>query len=501
MLQLRADTFYSIVQSLNDAVIAVDQDGIIVFWNRAAERMFGYTDAECLGEAVSDFVPVRMGAAYTEALRRFRANERPPFNGRPLETVARHRSGAEIPIELSITPWRQGSEILVIGILRDISKRRFYEKDAQIARAKFRLLAEQAQDIISYANERGELEYLSPAITSILGYQPEELLGQTAEFLYHPDDLVGIAEIYAQVASGENVTHFTCRARHKDGHYVWIENTVKILRDAAGKVSQVVGIGRDVSERKRMEQAILQSEKFAVAGQLAAGIAHEIRNPMTVIKGFSQLMRADSDEEQSRYMDIILRELDRVDKVLSELLLLAKPQAVVMSPTGVATLVEEVIAFLSAEAHLNNVVICTDYLAFDALTFGESNQLKQVFINILLNAIEAMPGGGRVFITVREQAGEVIAEFRDEGKGIGQARLLKLGEPFYTTKEKGTGLGLMVCKKIMELHHGRLEIASQVGQGTTVCTVLPRYFPDAAGESSEWSTNDSEMPALDAGAV
>ncbi|MCY0875500.1 MAG: PAS domain S-box protein [Firmicutes bacterium] len=481
MLPLRPTTLYSIVQALGDAVVVIDEKGVAVFWNRAAERMFGYTHDECLGQPISPIIPSRMKAVYTEILRRFCTQQRVPFDGRPIETMACHRDGREIPVQLSITPWRQGKDRLLIGMYRDISKRRYYQKDARAARERFLLLAEQAQDVITFANCQGQLEYLSPAIEKVLGYQSEELLGKTVASIYHPDDLSQLDVIAEQVARGEDVTHFTCRVRHKAGHYVWIENTVKIVRNAKGEVVQVIDIGRDVTERKRLEQAIMQTEKLAMAGQLAAGIAHEIRNPMTVIKGFAQLMRPTIDDAHSRYMDMILGELERVDKVLSELLLLAKPQAVAMVPTVVAPLVEEVIALISPQAHLNNVMIFTDYLAFDALVFGEPNQLKQVFINVLLNAIEAMPEGGRTFITLREQDDCVVVEIGDEGKGISQARLTKLGEPFYTTKEKGTGLGLMVCRKIMELHQGSLEIVSQIGHGTTVQVILPLHHVGEIG--------------------
>lgn len=238
----------------------------------------------------------------------------------------------------------------------------------------------------------------------------------------------------------------------------------------------VLYIGKDVTDQKTQTESLLQkSEKLAVVGQLAAGIAHEIRNPLTSIKGFIQLVHAEmAHPDHKEFLKIVLIELERINAIVGEFLVLAKPNAVKVKKTDLKPLLEDVVALINSQAIMDNVQIDIVYRTPIPAIVCEENQLKQVFINILKNGIEAMPGGGFIRVEAEESKGGIVSfAFTDQGVGIPQDRIPTLGEPFYTTKEKGTGLGLMTCFKIIDNHKGKLHIKSEIGKGTTVRVLLP----------------------------
>jgi PAS domain S-box-containing protein len=261
---------------------------------------------------------------------------------------------------------------------------------------------------------------------------------------------------------------------------------VKASADLPGKQAVQVII-RDISERKKNEELLINSEKLYVAGQLAAGIAHEIRNPLTSLKGFLQLM-ATGRLASKNYFDIMNSELTRIESIVSELLMLSKPQIYELAHTDIRILLGDTMTLLGAQAILHNIEM-EAALGDEALWVkGVENQLKQVFINVLKNAIEAMADGGKVSISSGREGGHVVVRIQDDGPGIPEQQLAKIGQPFYTTKEKGTGLGLMVTYKIVDNHNGRISAKSMLGWGTTFEISLPYCKPpDSAGQTERYA--------------
>lgn len=233
-------------------------------------------------------------------------------------------------------------------------------------------------------------------------------------------------------------------------------------------------IMRDISTTKILKEQLRKSDTLNVVGQLAAGIAHEIRNPMTSLKGFIQLLEASVKDDFSMYFDVITSELNRIESIITEFLVLAKPQSIQFLKKDICKIMKNTIELLNAQAILVNVkmnLYCEEHLP---TIYCEPNQLKQVFINILKNAIEVMPKGGEVTVYIkRKNENEIMISITDEGCGIPKDKLKRLGEPFYTTKECGTGLGLMVSYKIIEEHFGEMEVESVEGEGTTFYITLP----------------------------
>ncbi|WP_182299209.1 ATP-binding protein [Cohnella cholangitidis] len=240
---------------------------------------------------------------------------------------------------------------------------------------------------------------------------------------------------------------------------------------------------RDISERKKNEELLINSEKLYVAGQLAAGIAHEIRNPLTSLKGFLQLI-ASGRKSNNSYYDIMNAELDRIEDIVSELLMLSKPQVYELSYQDMRVMMRDTVTLLETQAILHNIAIEAEYGTDPLWIYGVENQIKQVFINVIKNAIEAMIDGGVIGIKLSRENDRVYIRIRDEGPGIDEDQLAKIGQPFYTTKEKGTGLGLMVSYKIVDNHQGKIEVNSEIGKGTLFEIMLPFRYPEAAIKKS-----------------
>jgi len=214
-----------------------------------------------------------------------------------------------------------------------------------------------------------------------------------------------------------------------------------------------------------------QQEKLAVIGQMATAIAHEIKNPLSALKGFTQLQQ-EKDQGDDQYYPIMLNEIDRINSIVNDLLILGKPNTAQKKPKNLLDIIQYVISVIDPHAQRKDINIKLE-VEDSIVLLCDENQLKQVFINLIKNAMEAMPEGGNVTIHSKKKDNSVLVSIIDEGCGIDSDKLTKLGEPFYTTKQNGNGLGLMVTKKIIEEHNGMINIQSELGTGTNVTISFP----------------------------
>lgn len=226
---------------------------------------------------------------------------------------------------------------------------------------------------------------------------------------------------------------------------------------------------------KQLQGRLEETEKLTLAGTLAAGIAHEIRNPLTSLKGFIQLGRT----KNPQYTDLMLTEIDRINGIVSELLELAVPKPSALEKVRLYSLLQNVALLLHAQANLYNVelrILPAECDQEDMIVHGEENKLKQVFINLIKNAIESMDKGGEINITLTSSDKWAAVQITDQGVGIGTELLGRLGEPFFTTKAQGTGLGLMISHRIVAEHNGKLDFHNNGNGGTTVTVKLPIFL-------------------------
>lgn len=261
-------------------------------------------------------------------------------------------------------------------------------------------------------------------------------------------------------------------------------DTIKVpLFNDDGSRQGLVIIGRDITTLRHAEDQLRRTEKLSVVGELSASVAHEIRNPLTSLKGFVQLLQKD-DAQHQNYYQIMLDELNRINHIVGELLLLAKPQHLSFEKANIEKILLDVISLLSTEASMYNIRINYHTPEKEIWSECEPNQLKQLFINVIKNAIEASSAGNTVEILLQKsESDRVIISVKDNGEGISDELLERLGEPFYSSKEKGTGLGLTVSFKIVESHHGTIHFDSEKGMGTNVVIDLPIKNPVYVNQS------------------
>ncbi|SDM93019.1 ATP-binding protein [Bacillus sp. OK048] len=349
---------------------------------------------------------------------------------------------------------------------------RYYGKQARASEESYKQLIDSLPKAI-FIHYNNKVIYANKATVFMLGADSMDgLIGISLYDFILPEYHERMVERLKQVKKGKRpLINTEYKAKRFDGTFFFFEGSSMSIT-FRGK-DAVLSIGKDVTERKEQTEQLLQkSEKLALLGQMAAGIAHEIRNPLTSIKGFIQLFKV--EKHQDEYYDIVLSELDRINNIVGEFLVLAKPTAAVFAEKDVRELIKDVVTLINTQSILSNVQIFVEFESDLPKISCEENQLKQVFLNLLKNAIESMPSGGTIDVKVKEkEEGKISIQIIDQGIGIPKERIPTLGEPFYTTKEKGTGLGLMTCYKIIESHNGELLISSQVNEGTTIDIILP----------------------------
>lgn len=369
----------------------------------------------------------------------------------------------------------EGRPVRMHGTVQDITARKTAARRLEESVDRYNSLKRYNLDAVISFDLEGLVTAMNPAAESMLGYTEEELAGcHYEELLCRPDAANRIIPMLQAAFQGKERVSLDMSLRHKQGREVHV-SAAPVPIYVNHRLAGYYLIGKDMTEHKKKDELLLRSEKLSIAGQLAAGIAHEIRNPLTAVKGFIQLL-GHSSQYADKYLPIMREELERIELIVSELLMLAKPQTVNMKRTALLPIIEDVVVLLEAQALLNGVelIIAEESKQVNDRIECDPNQLKQVFINFVKNAIEAMPQGGLTVLRLRKSfEGEIEATIEDQGGGISEEKLEQIGQPFFTTKESGTGLGFMVSQKMVENHGGRVEIRSEAGRGTTVTVILP----------------------------
>ncbi|MGD8191331.1 PAS domain-containing sensor histidine kinase [Brevibacillus ginsengisoli] len=420
-------------------------------------------EKDVVGKGLEDFLPPQLANITLEYYRRAWSGENVTYEGQ-LNGV--HYLATLRPVI------RHGEVVEVIGSCIDISDRKAMEEALKKSEEQYRLIADNMTDVIGLLDVRGQIQYISPSIEKLTGRSDTLFHGKSILELTHPDDSFHVRNKIQIMLEQKQSVQILCRLLVSEGNVRNFEiKAIPIIEN--DQVARILIVGRDISEKLMTEDLLRNSEKLSVIGQLAAGIAHEIRNPLTALRGFIQLLKKQSADNQS-YYDVMLSELDRINYIASELLVLSKPQITSFRKNELISMLKSVLTIIETQAIMNNVQIFTDFQSDHMYIHSVDNQLKQVFMNILKNGIEAMPHGGEFIIHASKIDSEhIILRFIDNGIGIRKELLEKLGEPFYTTKANGTGLGLMVSKKIITEHNGSLLITSEEGEGTTVEIILP----------------------------
>ncbi|HFK1549851.1 TPA: PAS domain S-box protein [Bacillus albus] len=484
-LKVTKERLESFVNHNVDAITIFDLDGHILQANKAYERILGWSEKESIGKklpCVPEFL-IDQTLEYINHIKN--TNMKDPIIT-CLETVRQKKDKTLIDVSLTISPILdfRGNVIALSAICRDISERKRAERELQKlhqqlkdSEMKYRALIEQATDAV-YVVELNEDQLptrfieVNPVACKRFGYSREELLSMSFSSNVPPDSPM-VERIIEKIREGQTVFTLQDEFTFPKGNTMTIEFSVRVFNLNGKKV--FLSISRDITERLKTEELLRKSEKLAVVGQLSTAIAHEIKNPLTAMKGFMQLLKLMGNKDTEHYIDIVLSEIDRIDSITNEFMTLAKPEALEIKTNDLNVLMKQVVMLIEPQATMNCIQIKTEFTSDTSFILCENNQLKQAFINILKNAIEATPMGGVILIQIEYVPDKNLVNIRfiDYGCGIEKERLPYLGEPFYSIKENGIGLGLMICYKIIEKHQGEIFIESEVGKGTTVNIALP----------------------------
>ncbi|MBG9443553.1 PAS domain-containing sensor histidine kinase [Cytobacillus firmus] len=457
--ELYADLF---IEAL-DGIIFWCSNGEIIDANEAACRIFECTHDELIKRQVKDFV--------YEKSERYRNIVKEMFIKGSIrdELVFLMPNGQFKSLEFTVK--LNSVEGYHMTIFRNVSERHAMEKSLRESEQKFRMVFEGALEGILLWNDQFQIVDINQSGQRMLQMSKEDLVGISLHSILNDCNITD-DELKEQI-----------RSIHSDGQSdgnlsITLKSGRKKFFEFSNKLNIFSNISmttfKDITEKLEMEEQLRKSDTLNVIGELAAGIAHEIRNPMTALKGFIQLLEGSVKEDHTMYFNVITTELSRIDSIINEFLILAKPQAVKFVEKDISQIMKETVDLLSAQAVLHNVQFRTYYEQNLPRVFCESNQMKKVFINIIKNAIEVMPKGGYITVSIQKESEQrVHISIGDEGTGIPAHKIKKLGEPFYTTKERGTGLGLMVTYKIIEEHKGTIEVESKLGEGTVFHIYLP----------------------------
>jgi PAS domain S-box-containing protein len=465
------------------------KEGKFLDCNQALLEMLGYsTKEEFLGINIAQDL-------YLNPEDRKIFQERIERDGyvKDMEVEFKKKNGQQITVLLTGHPIKNEREEIIgyQGINLDITERKRIENELRETNEFFLNLIESSVDGIMVTDMKGNIIIFNKGAEVLTGHTAEEVIGKIHITQIYPE---GVAkEIMKKLRSPEygGVGKFIpsqLSIVNKYGEEIPIQLSATLIYDGEGKEVASVGIFTDLRARinmeKRLQETHLQlvsSEKMASLGKLAAGIAHEINNPLGGILIYSSLMMEDLPEEDSKRGDLarIVQEASRCKDIVKSLLEFARQTEPKMEPTDINRAITDGLFFLENQALFHNVKIIKNLDPFLPFVSGNASQLKQVLINIIVNAAEAMHGSGTLTITSYPSPDRksIILEFTDTGEGIPEENLTRIFDPFFTTKEvgKGTGLGLATSYGIVEDHGGRISVKSKVSEGTTFTIELPTF--------------------------
>lgn len=410
----------------------------------------------------------------------------------------------------------------LVGLAEDVNEEVEAELALKASEAKYRLMTEQASDVMTRCDAQSRVIFVSPAVEPMLGRQPEEFIGNPiSRDLVHPDDYEKARTAFIRCALRGEQVQFDYRFRHKDGHYVWLESTMRSACDADGvRTAEVISITRNVSERKQHEIELLEARERAetasrTKSRFLANMSHELRTPLNAIIGFSEILRMQmfGNLGHSRYMEYaqLINEsgallLDLISDILDMSKIEAGKYELHPETIKIGGLVDACIRLVRGRAEENGVILVKHVESGPSggELMADERALKQILLNLLSNSVKFTPAGGRISIGVSEAEGLIRLSVADSGRGIPQDQIERLGQPFEqiatdaALSKEGTGLGLALVRSLAELHGGGMTIESELGAGTTVTVSMPIVLSLPLLDATP-ASDDTEIASLAGG--
>ncbi|PKG23256.1 PAS domain-containing sensor histidine kinase [Niallia nealsonii] len=448
-----------------DGIVLWKETGEIIAANESALRIFESTYEELMQTKISDYV-YQKDEKYVSMIKQLYKHK-----SNREELMFLMPNGQKKLLEF--TTKLHSVEGMHMSIFRNTSERYKMEMDLRESKTMLKNVFEEAFDGIIVWDEAFRIVDMNRAAERILLRPKEEMTDMSLLDVLPNGKSVAedIKPMLLTLKDGEqNRGLYTAAINQNEWSQFEFKNKYNIYSGLS------ITTLRDITENAVLEEQLRKSSTLNVIGELAAGIAHEIRNPMTALKGFIQLLENESKSDKHKmYFSVIKTELNRIEMIINEFLLLAKPKDVQYIKCDVTKIMDETLELLQAQAVLFSVQIEKKYQKSQLEIYCDPNQMKKVFINIVKNGIEVLENGGQIQVELTETEDSCHIMIQDNGNGISKELVARLGEPFFTTKEKGTGLGLMVCKRIIEDHKGKMEIESEEGVGTAFHIYIPKH--------------------------
>ena len=467
----------TLFEGILEEIMIVDQDFLIQDVNKAFLDRYGLNKDDVLGKkchviTYQSDVPCHFG-------RQICPLEKAKKTGQRVEVTHYHEPKEGEPEELVRIMYplsREGrASSLFVEITRDVSEYRNLIRRLKASEKKFKTILDKATDAILSMDEGHKIILFNNAAQRIFGYSRREVLGKDLNMLIPPQygDHYRFVKRFIDTKKPKVIGRtMSLTALRKNGEEFPIE--LGLSHHQVKRGITFTAIIRDVSTQKRLERKLLQSERLAAVGQTVAHVAHEIRNPLMIIGGFSQQIRESlADHKAVQKLDMILDEVIRLEKLVANLGDFTKEYKLVLRPADINSVILDVIKIMEEIYSSENNEIVAGLSSKLTEINCDPDKLKQVFMNIIANGIEAMEGGGKISIISQQRPDGVEIRITDEGIGIREENLLRIFEPFYTTRERGSGLGLSISYKIVAAHKGDIWAVSKPREGTTFVIRLP----------------------------
>jgi two-component system sporulation sensor kinase A len=471
--------YRSLVENIPDFIWTSDREANTVFVGPNVERMSGYTPEEIYkggyrlwSQRIHPDDIERLEKAYQLLF-----SEDEPFD---VEYRFQKKDGEWLWLHDRATgTYARDGVLYADGVTSDITERKRLEEELRAAREHLEHVITSNPAAIYTATPRRDLSdfdtnYMSRSVVSLTGFEPEDFIGHPQIWYdrVHPDDLHHIyVELPLLWKEGQHI--FEYRFLHKDTSYRWIREEARVVRNANGEPVEVIGYWSDVTEDKRMQEALLRSERLAAIGEMATMMAHDLRNPLTGISGAAYHLRkklgATADGKLQEMFELIEKDIEHANRILSDLLEYSRELHLDLSGTTPRSITEQALALVE----IPSAVRVSDLTNNQPEVRMDAEKMKRVFVNLIRNAVDAMPQGGDLTIQSKESNGNLQVSFSDTGGGITEEVASRMWTPFFTTKAKGVGLGLSISKRVVEAHKGHISYETKVGKGTTFVVTIP----------------------------
>src|SRR5437667_1755338 len=488
--------FTELFESLQEGIYITTPDGTIVDVNPALVRMLGYDSKE---EVLKRRVPEIFVDREERKLIKEEVERQPMIQGREITLIRKDGTSIVCLNTAAAVRDNAGRVLRYQGALMDITERREMERRLHQQQEFARRLVDSFPDLILVLDANAHYTFVSPRCKDVLGYDIEE--AQNMEFgdRTHPEDLPALLSLYKNLIDGKQTfASMEIRARHKAGEWRRIRFNFSPLSDEQGHIEGVVLSGRDVTDLKRLEEQLIQAEKLAAMGQMLAGVAHELNNPLTAILGVTELLRErpGADDSTKHQLELTHRQARRAARIVQNLLEFSRPASPHKKPLDLNNLLDRTLQLQEHSLRRNNIEVDFHPQADLPGIIGDANQPIQVFLNLVTNAEQAIRevrDNGRIQIRAGRHGNQLTITVQDDGVGVRPEALPRIFDPFYTTKRPGggTGLGLSICMSIIREHGGNIE-ADTFPAGGSAFTI---YLAIALGQVRELLPIPSESGA------